>query len=206
MSLLYLLDILALIALGLSGGSLAARKGMDFFGAMFLAVATALGGGMLSDMLLGRTPEALREEWILPLAAATGLVAFFLGERLKGFTLLIAYLDAIGLGLYAVAGAQRGLTAGTSLAGIAFLGVLTGSGGGMLRDVLAGEIPFVLRRELYASVAAGGALVYGLMFPYFEGSRVLGFGVAAVVTVIRIFALRLGIHARPNSTPPAVPR
>jgi uncharacterized membrane protein YeiH len=196
MTLIDWLDALAIVALGLSGGALALRKGMDFYGAMVLAVVTAIGGGVISDVLIGEVPRALRVEWIPVLAALSGLVAYFVGERLKGWVKMIAYLDAVGLGLYAIAGAQRGLKAELGLVAIVLLGVLTGSGGGMMRDVLAGEIPYVLRREIYALAAAAGALAFGLAVRYYGAEPWVGFACAALVTAIRIGAVRLGIDTR----------
>ena len=193
-TLLNILDISALIPLGLSGGGLAVRKGMDFYGAMVLAVVTALGGGIAADLMLGRVPRVILEDWLLLLAAGSGLAAFLLGERLLRWHKIIAVLDALGLGLYAIAGAQRGISAGASLTGIVFLGVLTGSGGGMLRDVLAGEIPFVLRKEIYALAAAGGALTYGLLVPRLGATPALGLAIAACVTVVRLLAIYFGLN------------
>lgn len=196
MTLLDWLDALAIVSLGLSGGALALRKGMDFYGAMVLAVVTAIGGGVIADLLVGAVPRALRVDWIPLLAAGAGLVAYFVGDRLRGWVKLIAYLDAIGLGLYAIAGAQRGLKADMGLVAIVLLGVLTGSGGGMMRDVLAGEIPYVLRREIYALAAAAGALVFGLAVRHYGAEPWIGFAAAGLVTAIRITAVRLGIDTR----------
>lgn len=185
------LDALALIPLGITGGGLALRKGMDFYGAMVLAIVTAIGGGLIADILVDRTPRALVAGWILPLAAASGLVAYFLGERLQRWTRFVPYLDAVGLGLYTVAGAQRGVAADVSLAGIVLLGVVTGSGGGMLRDVLAGEIPYVMRREIYAIAAALGALAYALAVRSWGERETIGIAVAALVIGVRVAAIRL---------------
>jgi uncharacterized membrane protein YeiH len=194
MSLVSLLDTLALVALGLSGGGLAAKKGMDFYGAMVLAIVTGLGGGMLADVLVDRPPRALYEAWMLPLAAGAGLIAFLLGERLTRFSKVILYLDAVGLGLYAIAGAQRGINAEVSLSGVVLLGVVTGSGGGMLRDVLSGEIPVVLRKEIYALAAGLGALAYGLAAREWGTGPAVGLSAAACVAVVRILAIRLQLN------------
>lgn len=192
MSFLDWLDALALVPLGVTGGGLALRKGMDFYGAMVLAIVTAIGGGVVADLLVDRTPRALAEGWILPLAAASGLVAYFLGARLQRWTRFVPYLDAVGLGLYTVAGAQRGVAAGVSLAGVVLLGVVTGSGGGMLRDVLAGEIPYVLRREIYALAAALGALAYALAVRAWGPVETVGYAVAGLVVLVRVAAIRFG--------------
>lgn len=204
MNLILFLDALALFALGLSGGGLAVRKGMDFYGAMVLAIVTGLGGGMIADLLVDRVPRALQVPWMLPLAALAGLVAYFMGDRVSRWSKVILYLDAVGLGLYAIAGAQRGINAGVSLSGVVLLGVVTGSGGGMLRDLLSGEIPVVLRKEIYALAAALGALAYGLSVPYFGAEPTVGLLIAGGVTAVRVLAVRLQLNADPpRRQPPA---
>lgn len=190
------LDLAALVPLGLSGGSAAVRKGMDMYGAMVLAVVTGLGGGLAADLLVGLTPRVFQDDRLLLLSAGCGIVAFMAGlPMLTRWHRTIHYLDAFGLGLYAVAGAQRGINAGVSLTGVVFLGVVAGSGGGMLRDVLAGEIPYVLRREIYALAAVGGALFYGLAVREWGEAAWLGLTAAGLVTTVRIVAIRLGLNA-----------
>ncbi len=207
MTYIQVLDLLALVALGLSGGSRAVAKGMDFYGAIVLAVVTSFGGGMTADLLVGRTPAVLRNEWVLLLAAGTGLAAFFAGERLQRWTKAIAYLDAVGLGLYAVAGAQRGILAQTSLTGVVFLGVVAGTGGGMIRDVLSGEIPYVLRKEIYALAAAAGALAYGVLAQWRpEFQAVFGVVCAGAIMLVRMVSIyfNLSIPAAPPPRPAGV--
>lgn len=158
-----LFETAGLVAFGLSGGILAYRKGMDLYGLALLGLLTGTGGGVIRDVLAGHLPPDLLRSWgPAAISAGAGLAgglfpAWF--ERRAGG---IAMLDAVGLGIFTATGAARAVASGMGLLGALVLGVAAGSGGGMLRDLLAGEIPFVLRREVYATAAlAGAALDWG---------------------------------------------
>jgi uncharacterized membrane protein YeiH len=114
----------------------------------------------MRDLLIGATPPAaiVQIHYTL-IAVAGGLVTFYLYPRVASLRAQIRLLDAVGLGLFAVVGAQKALAYGINPLMAAFLGMLTGIGGGMTRDVLAGDTPFVLRSELYAVAALAGAAV-----------------------------------------------
>lgn len=187
MSVLEGLDLLGVFVFALSGASLALTKGLDLFGVLVLGVVTALGGGVARDLCLGiEPPAALASSRYLLVALSAGAVAF-LGERhvdrLAGAVLLF---DAAGLGLFVATGTSISLRAGLAAVPAIVLGCLTGIGGGMVRDVLVGEVPTVLRRELYAVPAVLGAGVVCL------GD---GLGVAFLPTasaaVVAVFGLRV---------------
>ncbi len=157
---------LALVALGLAGvvvfsvsGVLAVGdKQLDLFGAMVVGVVTAVGGGTLRDVILGLEVFWVSEPVYL-VAAAVAAVATVAAERLVSLPKrLILIADAAGLALFSVLGAERALDAGSGPLIAVVMGLLTGVAGGILRDVLAGEIPLVLRRELYATAGVAAAL------------------------------------------------
>jgi uncharacterized membrane protein YeiH len=157
------LDLLGTFVFGLSGGTLAVRRGLDAFGVLALSVAAALAGGMLRDALLGATPVAALADTRYLLAAVAAAVAAFLGHPLLarlGKPVLV--FDAMGLGLFAVTGCRKALEAGLDPAAAMLLGVLTAVGGGAVRDILVAEVPRVLREEIYALAALLGAGVFAL--------------------------------------------
>ena len=142
----------------LSGGTAGARRGMDVFGALILAFVTATAGGVMTDILIGATPPAaLVSSRPFLIAMAGGLTGFVFLPHIDRFRFSVLLLDAVGLGLFAVTGASHALSHGIAPVMAALLGMLTAIGGGVVRDVLSGQVPVVLREEIYASAALLGA-------------------------------------------------
>jgi uncharacterized membrane protein YeiH len=159
--LLSVVDGVGTFAFALSGATLAIRKRFDIFGVLFLAFVVAVSGGIARDVLIGAVPPAAIATWhSFAIAMAGGLATFLAYPLVLLLRRPVMLLDAIGLALFAVTGAQKALTYGIDPVMAAVLGMISGIGGGMVRDVLAGEVPFVLRTDLYAVAAlAGGAIV-----------------------------------------------
>jgi uncharacterized membrane protein YeiH len=134
------------------------RKQLDIFGVLVLAVITATFGGVARDLLIGAVPPAALTDWrYLVVSVAAGLVAFAWSPQLERFRHPVRMLDAMGLAFFAVAGAHKALAFGLSPVMAALLGMVTGVGGGMARDLLIIRIPVVLRSDLYAVAALAGA-------------------------------------------------
>lgn len=157
----YLLDLLGVAVFAISGVLAAGRKRLDLFGAVVIAVVTAIGGGTLRDVLLNRHPIFWIANptylWVILGAAAVTLayVRFWVASRRA---LLVA--DALGLGFFTIAGLQLTQQAGHPAVIAVLMGTITGVAGGMVRDVLTGEIPLILRPgRLYATAAITGALL-----------------------------------------------
>lgn len=154
------LNLAGTFAFGLSGGILAVRKQMDLFGVLVLSVATGLGGGIMRDVLLGRIPPATLSDWrYLTTAILAGLVVFIWFTRVVHHGRLLTAFDAVGLGIFTVTGTTIALGSGLDPAASALLGMLTGVGGGVLRDVLAAEVPLIFRSEIYAVASLFGATI-----------------------------------------------
>jgi uncharacterized membrane protein YeiH len=156
---LVVLDLLGIFVFAIAGALVAVRKNLDVFGVLVLAGITGLGGGVLRDVLIDRTPAALVDWRYLAVPLLAGLVAFVYHPALGKVEPSINVLDAFGLGLFCVTGAQKALDAGLGPAPAALLGMVTGIGGGIMRDVLAGRVPMVFRGDLYAIPALAGAIV-----------------------------------------------
>ena len=186
MTTLVVLDLLGVFVFALSGATLAVSRRFDAFGVLVLASAAALGGGVARDVLLDVPPVALQDTRYLVVPLVAGVLVFFfspLVERLAG---AVRLFDAAGLGLFVAAGTAKALDLGVGALAAALLGCLTGIGGGVLRDVLAGVVPVVLRREVYAVPALLGAAI--VVAGHGQGVRGPGILAAAVAVV---FGLRM---------------
>jgi uncharacterized membrane protein YeiH len=156
--LLQTLELAGIFVFALSGGLVAVRKHLDIFGVLVLAGTTGLGGGFLRDVLIDATPPAALEDWrylIVPVAA--GLTTFVFHPALGRMERLVNVFDAAGLGLFCVTGALKAVQYGLGPVPAALMGMVTGIGGGMARDLLAGRVPVVFSSELYATPALAGA-------------------------------------------------
>ena len=180
------LDLLGVFVFALSGATLAVSRRFDVFGVLVLASVAALGGGVARDVLLDVPPVALQDTRYLVVPLVAGMLVFFfspLVERLAG---AVRLFDAAGLGLFVAVGTTKALELGVGALGAALLGCLTGIGGGVLRDVLAGVVPVVLRREVYAVPALLGAAI----FIAGHGQGVEGPGILAAAVAV-VFGLRM---------------
>lgn len=205
-TLVLILDLGGTLAFAFSGAMAGIRRGLDVFGILVLSFAASSFGGITRDLLIGAIPPAALKDWrYLAVSVAAGLIAFFWSSLLEKLRNPVRVLDAAGLALFAVAGAQKGLAFGLSPVMAALMGMLTGIGGGIARDVLLAQIPAVLRADLYAVAAlAGAAIVVGgdlLHVPYAVSAVAGGlfcFG-------LRLMAIRKGWQlptARGRSRPP----
>jgi uncharacterized membrane protein YeiH len=157
------LDWVGTLAFALSGGLLGVKKRFDLFGVLFLAFVVSVVGGIMRDVLIGAIPPvAITDIHYFAIAMIGGLITFYCYPEVASLQRQILLLDAVGLGLFAVTGAQKAIDHGINPVMAAILGMLTGIGGGMTRDVLAGDIPFVLRGDLYALAALAGAAIVSI--------------------------------------------
>lgn len=153
-------DLVGIFVFAISGALVGVRRGLDLFGVMVLAGATGLGGGFLRDVLIGATPPAALQDWrYLAVPVVAGLITFWFHPSVGRRERTVNVFDAFGLGLFCVSGALKALEYGLGPAPAALLGMLTGIGGGIARDVLASRLPVVFRGELYATPALAGAAV-----------------------------------------------
>lgn len=159
--LLLALDLIGTFAFGLNGALTAVRATrLDIVGVVTLGVITAMGGGIIRDVLIGDVPPATFRDWrYFALAVGGGLLAFVLGSRLDRLEMPINVLDAVGLSAFAVIGASKALAFGLGVVPAIILGTVTGVGGGTIRDTLVGQVPLVLRSELYAIPALVAAAI-----------------------------------------------
>lgn len=192
----FALELIGTVAFAESGALTALRKQMDLLGVLILGLVTAVGGGILRDLLLGITPPNIfGDPLTVCVALAASAFAFLppmrrvLRANTTLFERLMLVADSLGLGIFAVVGAQvafHHLPDGSWFA-VAFLATTTGVGGGVLRDVLAGDVPYIFRKHIYALAALCGAAVWILCHLLLNDRAALLLGAASVL-VIRLLA------------------
>lgn len=158
--LLLILDLGGTFVFAISGGMVAVKHRLDIFGVLVLSFAAGNVGGITRDLLIGASPPAAIGDWkYLGVSVLAGLITFFWYPVTNRYRNDVLWLDAVGLAFFAVAGAQKAVVFGLNPLMAALMGMLTGIGGGMLRDVLVVQVPAVLRSDLYALAALAGAAV-----------------------------------------------
>ncbi len=189
------------VAFSISGALVAIHCGLDLLGVMVLGCITAVGGGMIRDVLIGNTPPLIfSNHGMLLLALTNSILVFILAyintkrfRKLQEKTAqIINFFDALGLAAFSVSGIEIAFSAGYSeSAGIAIaMGVITGVGGGVLRDVLADGVPSILTKEIYAVVSVFGCSVYYVVRAYTPYDVAGTVGVMIVMVMIRVLAMR----------------
>jgi uncharacterized membrane protein YeiH len=195
MTLVQLLDLLGIGVFAVSGALAAGRKRLDLLGVFVLASVTAIGGGTIRDLLLARHPIFWLSDatfLIVILAAVAVTFAYVQWRRPPLASLLVA--DALGLALFGIAGAQIAEREGLPAVSVVILGTITGVAGGVIRDVLSAEIPFVLRRgNLYASAVILGIAVYLALETIGVARQTASLTGMALIAVLRLAAIRWGL-------------
>ncbi|MGH8414337.1 MAG: trimeric intracellular cation channel family protein [Gammaproteobacteria bacterium] len=193
--LLLVLDLGGTFVFAISGAVAAVRHRLDIFGIMVLAFAAGNVGGMTRDLLIGAVPPAAIANWnYLAVSILAGFVTFFWYPVINRLKNPVLWFDAVGLAFFAVAGAEKALVYGLNPVMAALLGMLTGIGGGMLRDVLVNQIPTVLRADFYALAALAGAavVVVGHMLHIQPVAATIAGGVLCFA--LRFMAIQYGWH------------
>jgi uncharacterized membrane protein YeiH len=192
-TLLVTLDVIGTFVFALSGAASGVKNKLDVFGIGVLAFVAGNAGGVIRDLLIGAVPPAAINNWhYVAVSLAAAAVTFAWYPKVKRLQPIVLLFDAVGLGVFAVSGAQKALAFGIQPIEAALLGMLTGIGGGVLRDLLVNDIPVVLHADLYALAALAGAAV--VVIGHVAGwpptaSTIAG---AALCIVIRLVAIRRG--------------
>jgi uncharacterized membrane protein YeiH len=193
MSLPYVLDLVGTFVFALSGAMAGVRRKLDVFGVLVLSFAAASAGGVIRDVLIGAVPPEAISDWhYLAVSLAAGILTFCFPSAIMRRWNPVLLFDAAGLALFAVSGAHKALLHGLNPVMATLLGMVTGIGGGMARDVLLAEIPIVLRADLYAVAALAGAAVVVIASLLQLPASVAALVGAAVCFGLRILAIRHG--------------
>ena len=201
LSLLFFVEAVGTIAFASSGAMVAIKKQLDLLGVIVLGVTTAVGGGMLRDIIIGNVPPNLFKDPVYVLLAfITVMILFVIVRRnqmilasrsIEMYEKVMNIFDAVGLGAFTVVGIDTAVLAGYGRHHflIIFLGVITGVGGGLLRDIMAGETPYILRKHVYASASITGAVLYAYLQDYMNNDAAMLIGAGSVI-LIRVLATR----------------
>ena len=193
--LIFVFEIIGTVAFSVSGAMTGLKKNMDIFGVMILGVITAIGGGVIRDLVLGITPPGTFGRPVYAIVATVTAIITFLpavhrlitrNQHIRDFVLLV--LDSLGLGVFTVVGIQTAYSVSTGRGAflVVFVGVITGVGGGVLRDVLAGEKPYIFVRHIYACASIAGAVACIIIWRFNSTAAVISG--AAIIFVIRMLA------------------
>ncbi len=192
-NLLLIPDLIGTFVFALSGATAATRRRLDLFGVLVLSFAAANSGGIVRDLLIGAVPPAAIRDWrYLAASLCAGVITFWWAPLIERLQNPVRMFDAAGLALFAVAGAQKALAFGLNPVMAALLGMLTGIGGGMMRDLLLADVPMVLRADLYAVAALAGAGVVVIGATLGLPSAATMIAGAVFCFVLRMLAVRRG--------------
>lgn len=189
---IFFLELLGTMAFSVSGAMTAIRKNMDVFGVMILGTTTAVGGGMLRDIVLGAHPPRVFSSPVYVVVAMAVAVLTFLPtlrrwmvKNQQMFDQLLRIMDALGLGIFTVVGVQVGFEASYEMGFflLTFLGTITGVGGGVIRDMMAGDRPYIFIKHIYACASIAGAALCSVLWQPAGRLAAMLVGLTAVVTI-----------------------
>jgi uncharacterized membrane protein YeiH len=194
-TLLLVLDLIGTFVFALSGATAGVRRGLDLFGVLVLAFVAGNFGGITRDVLIGSVPPGAISDWrYLAVSLLAGAITFYWSSAIDKLSSPVLVFDAAGLGLFAVSGTQKALAFGLNPIMAALLGMLTGIGGGMARDILLAEIPTVLRADIYALAALSGATVV-IAGQFLDVPATAATAIGALLCFsLRVMAIRRGWH------------
>jgi uncharacterized membrane protein YeiH len=189
-----LLELLGIFAFAISGIRLASGKQIDWFGAYLIGLVTAIGGGTVRDLLLDETPFWMLDSKYFLTTGVALIAAFIFKDKIFKFGNTLFLFDAIGLGLFTVVGISKSIEVGLPFWVCIVMGTITGSLGGVMRDVLINEVPLLLRKDIYALACIAGGLVYFACIQFHLSISLTEFIASLVVILIRVIALKFHIH------------
>lgn len=197
-TLVFIFEMVGTVAFAISGAITALKKQMDVFGVAILALVTAVGGGAIRDIVLGNTPPMTFRNPVYALVAiSTGIVVFsplvrsMASKSQKIFDIFLLVTDSLGLGIFTVVGIRTAIEAGRGENWflLIFVGVITGVGGGLLRDIMAGNTPYIFVKHVYASASLAGAILCVVLWKPLGATAAMSIS-AVVIIVIRFLAAR----------------
>lgn len=197
-TLTFVFELIGTVAFAISGAITGLKKKMDIFGVVILAVVTAVGGGAIRDIVLGNTPPmTFRNPVYALVAVATGILTFIpvvrklAGKTPKAFDIFLLVTDSVGLGIFTVMGIRTAinLNHGENMFLLVFVGVVTGVGGGLLRDMMAGNTPYIFVKHIYASASLAGAVLCVLLWKPLGATAAMAVSAIVIIT-IRFLAAR----------------
>ena len=190
MTVLYFLDLLGTAAFAASGALAGVQRRMDLLGVVVLGLVTAVGGGTIRDVLLGAVPPfCFNDENYLYLSIVVALLVFYYHHSLDFLHRPLLYFDALGLGTFLVIGTGKALAYNHGFLVAVMMGVMTATAGGVVRDVLSDQVPFILQKEIYATACIFGGILYSILYRLGMNESLIAVIAALVVVIIRVVAI-----------------
>ncbi|BDU50288.1 trimeric intracellular cation channel family protein [Haliovirga abyssi] len=190
-----ILNIIGVIVFSISGALKGLKYNLDILGVVVLGTITAIGGGILRDLLLNDMPMVLKNETDMYFAIVVAILTYIGGRRVENYSKIIKVFDAAGLAVFTIIGAARGMDKGLGVLGIVIMGTLTGVAGGVTRDLLVREIPFVLKEEVYALFCILGSAFYFYSVKYdFLSKNMTMYIIIFGIFLGRIVAVKYDLH------------
>ena len=186
-----LLDLIGTLAFAISGALVSIDKKMDLFGVFIITFVTALGGGTLRDVMIGRTPVGWMHNIDYIYVIITGFIVTLLFKQLiEKFKIYLFIFDTIGLGVFTLIGLEKGINIGLHPIICIALGTMTACFGGVIRDILCAEIPVIFKKEIYATICILGGIVFFILRKFNLNSDVLYLTTSLVIISVRVMAVR----------------
>lgn len=191
---LHYLDLIGTVVFAMTGLLAASSKQLDLFGAIVVAMVTAIGGGTLRDLILGQPVFWVGQPLYVYIVVLSALFVFFFA-RIKPVPMTpLIYLDALGLAAFTVIGTEKAMMLGVEDAIAIMTGIMTGVVGGIIRDVLMGEVPLIFRKEIYATASFVGASLFLVLSHFHLNTDVVIVLSGSVIFLLRLWAIRRGIR------------
>ena len=194
MNLLLFVDLFAIFFFALSGSVAGMKKGIDWFGIIFMGFITAVGGASVRDLFLGMRPVWISHNAYIPVALFGSCLALSFSAKIPRFKKPIVVIDTLGISLATLVGVEKSLAAGAVPAAAIFFGVLSSICGGIMRDAIRNEVPIVFRRELYATACVAGAVLFWLLINNGVENYLAYIIGSGSIILIRYLAVRYDIH------------
>ena len=190
-----IVDLAGTFIFSVTGAVKGVRKRLDIFGVTVLACCVGVGGDIIRDLIIGIHPvSALKNEYYLLLCIMSGVLIFATAKYWMRIRNIIQIGDAFGLGVFTFLGAQKAYEAGLGCTGIILSGVVTAIGGGIIRDILSGTVPVVLKSDFYATASLIGGVLFYIMLRYNIPLSILFPAVAGIVTALRLLAVHFKVQ------------
>ena len=190
---LFWFTIVAVAVSAISGVLIAGKSHFDLFGMIVIALATALGGGSLRDMLLNKDVFWIQNQLFLIVALCAGVATFFYARRYRYSLKLFLIPDAMGLATFSIAGTMSALSSGAPWLVASFMGVITGVAGGIIRDTMCNEIPIVFKSTLYATISLFGGVVFIALIRLGVGVALAASTAGVLIFLVRLAAIKWGL-------------
>ncbi|TDT67893.1 putative membrane protein YeiH [Hypnocyclicus thermotrophus] len=193
---LFVFNIIGVIAFAISGALKGLKHELDIFGIIVLGGITAVGGGIIRDIILNKIPIIFMNELDIYIAISSAIITYTVGKKLEFFSLYVKIFDAIGLATFVVIGSKIALNNNMSILGTGILATLTGVGGGVVRDILVKEIPFILKEDIYATLCFFGGMIYWVINKkfYTEDDLVYNMMFIFIIFIFRILAIKYNLN------------